>query len=66
MLTEMEAVCVQAYPSECPQNLKNEFDACELWELEKSACYAFTTVYYEALKALGSIAFTDRQTEYRF
>ncbi len=63
MLADMEQVCHQAYPEQCPDNL-NSFE-CGLWRTERELCFGFAAVYFEVLSRVGGDVFQGRQSEYQ-
>ena len=63
MLTDMMAICNQAYPGDCPSNLSKT--ECLEWKGQKETCVAFANSYYVGLTAVGSVAYDERQSEYK-
>jgi hypothetical protein len=63
MLTDMLEVCNQAYPGDCPSNLSDS--ECLQWKGQKETCRAFANSYFVGLTAVGTLAFDERQTQYR-
>jgi len=63
MKTDMDAVCEQAYPGNCPSGL-NVLE-CLQWKSQRETCIAFADSYYLGLSAVGAMAFDERQDEYQ-
>jgi hypothetical protein len=63
MHTDMKEVCNQAYPGDCPSELSNT--ECFEWKGQKETCEAFANSYFAGLTAVGSMAFDERQAQYR-
>ncbi|MGD8941269.1 MAG: hypothetical protein PVJ72_17955 [Gammaproteobacteria bacterium] len=63
MLADMKNVCNRAYPGDCPSDLSNT--ECLEWKGQKETCEAFANSYFAGLTAVGSVAFDERQAQYR-
>ena len=63
MLTDMIDVCNRAYPGDCPSDLSTS--ECGQWKGQKETCKAFANSYHVGLSAVGSLAFDQRQAEYK-
>lgn len=63
MLTDMMEICNQAYPGDCPTDLSSL--ECLEWKGQRETCEGFANSYFIGLTAAGTLAFGERQAQYK-